>query len=89
MVKRLLSVPPLPVPAADRAVRSPEGLLHYDAVRLFAERATASERLEIRRLAAQVDVLFNRLTASDPRAAPALSARRSTTVAVRPGTKDW
>jgi GntR family transcriptional regulator, rspAB operon transcriptional repressor len=39
--------------------------LESQSARLFAERATASERLEIRRLAAQVDVLFHRLTASD------------------------
>ena len=38
----LLSVPPLGVPAVDRETGSPEGLLHYDAVRLFVDRATSS-----------------------------------------------
>ena len=39
----LLSVPPLGVPVDDRgAEASPEGLMHYDAVRLFVDRATAS-----------------------------------------------
>src|SRR6478735_2289044 len=38
----LLTVPPLPMPGPDRPVGSPEALLHYDAVRLFVDRATAS-----------------------------------------------
>ncbi|WP_148572459.1 ATP-binding protein [Nocardioides caldifontis] len=39
----LLSVPPLGVPGGGRrADASPEGLMHYDAVRLFVDRATAS-----------------------------------------------
>jgi predicted ATPase/DNA-binding CsgD family transcriptional regulator len=40
--EHLLPVPPLSVPAPDRGARSPEGLLGYDAVRLFVDRATAS-----------------------------------------------
>jgi len=40
--EHLLSIPPMPVPAADRGVASAEGLMHYDAVRLFVDRATAS-----------------------------------------------
>jgi non-specific serine/threonine protein kinase len=39
--ERLLDVPPLTVPDPDRD-GSPEGLMHYDAVRLFVDRATAS-----------------------------------------------
>src|SRR5687767_1065791 len=35
--------------------------LETQSARLFAERATAAERLELRRLAEQVDVLFSRL----------------------------
>jgi predicted ATPase/DNA-binding CsgD family transcriptional regulator len=38
----VLQVAPLSVPAAGRDGGTPEGLLRYDAVRLFAERATAS-----------------------------------------------
>ena len=38
--------------------------LETQSARLFAERATPAERLELRRLAAQVDVLFNRLSAA-------------------------
>jgi DNA-binding GntR family transcriptional regulator len=38
--------------------------LESQAARLFAERATPAERLELRRLAEQVDVLFSRLPAS-------------------------
>ncbi|MGZ4495200.1 MAG: ATP-binding protein, partial [Nocardioides sp.] len=37
----VLTVPPLPMPRPGRA-RSPEALMHYDAVRLFVDRATAS-----------------------------------------------
>jgi predicted ATPase/DNA-binding CsgD family transcriptional regulator len=40
--EHLLPVPPLTVPSPDRGSRSPEGLLGYDAVRLFVDRATAS-----------------------------------------------
>lgn len=38
----VLTVPPLPMPAPGRATGSPETLMHYDAVRLFVDRATAS-----------------------------------------------
>ena len=38
----VLNVPPLPTPGPDRAAGSPEALMHYDAVRLFVDRATAS-----------------------------------------------
>ncbi|GAA2149647.1 LuxR family transcriptional regulator [Nocardioides koreensis] len=38
----VLPVPPLPMPGPGRAAGSPEALMHYDAVRLFVERATAS-----------------------------------------------
>ena len=38
----VLSVPPLPMPVAGRGNGSPEALMHYDAVRLFVDRATAS-----------------------------------------------
>jgi DNA-binding GntR family transcriptional regulator len=38
--------------------------LETQSARLFSERATAAERLELRRLAEQVDVLFSRLPAS-------------------------
>jgi len=40
--EHLLPVPPLPVPQAGRDAGSLEGLLSYDSVRLFAERATDS-----------------------------------------------
>ena len=40
--EHLLSIPPMPVPTPGRDVSSPEGLMHYDAVRLFVDRATAS-----------------------------------------------
>jgi len=40
--EQLLPVPPLPVPSGDRDPRSPESLMHYDSVRLFVDRATAS-----------------------------------------------
>lgn len=39
--ERLLAVPPLAVPAEGRPDSTPDGLLHYDAVRLFVDRATA------------------------------------------------
>lgn len=35
-------VPPLPMPGPGQAGGSPEALMHYDAVRLFVDRATAS-----------------------------------------------
>ncbi|GAB3790817.1 LuxR family transcriptional regulator [Nocardioides ungokensis] len=38
----VLRVPPLPMPVPGRAAGSPEALMHYDAVRLFVDRATAS-----------------------------------------------
>ena len=38
----VLHVPPLPTPGPERAAGSPEALMHYDAVRLFVDRATAS-----------------------------------------------
>jgi predicted ATPase/DNA-binding CsgD family transcriptional regulator len=38
----VLTVPPLPMPGPGRAAGSPEALMHYDAVRLFVDRATAS-----------------------------------------------
>jgi predicted ATPase/DNA-binding CsgD family transcriptional regulator len=38
----VLNVPPLPTPGPARSPASPDGLMHYDAVRLFVERATAS-----------------------------------------------
>jgi DNA-binding GntR family transcriptional regulator len=38
--------------------------LETQAARLFAERATAPQRAEVRRLASEVDVLFNRLAAA-------------------------
>ncbi len=38
----VLSVPPLPMPGPGQAAGSPEALMHYDAVRLFVDRATAS-----------------------------------------------
>ena len=38
----VLSVPPLPMPSPGQHAGSPEALLHYDAVRLFVDRATAS-----------------------------------------------
>lgn len=40
--ERLVTVPPLPVPSPGHRARSPEGLLHYDSVRLFVDRAAAS-----------------------------------------------
>lgn len=40
--EKVLTVPPLPLPAPGRAVGSPEALMHHDAVRLFVDRATAS-----------------------------------------------
>src|SRR3954470_4572805 len=40
--EHLLPVTPLPVPSPGRDGRSPKGLMHYDSVRLFSERATAS-----------------------------------------------
>ena len=39
--------------------------LESQSARLFAERATAAERLDLRRLAEQVDVLFSRLPTDD------------------------
>ena len=38
----VLTVPPLPMPGPGHAAGSPEALMHYDAVRLFVDRATAS-----------------------------------------------
>jgi len=38
----VLTVPPLPMPAPGRGAGSPEALMHYDAVQLFVDRATAS-----------------------------------------------
>jgi predicted ATPase/DNA-binding CsgD family transcriptional regulator len=38
----VLDVQPLPTPGAGRTAGSPEALMHYDAVRLFVERATSS-----------------------------------------------
>ncbi|HSJ21395.1 MAG TPA: LuxR C-terminal-related transcriptional regulator [Nocardioidaceae bacterium] len=38
----VLSVPPLPTPGPSRSGASPDGLMHYDAVRLFVDRASAS-----------------------------------------------
>src|SRR5512144_3292464 len=38
----VLTVPPLPMPGPGTAAGSPESLMHYDAVRLFVDRATAS-----------------------------------------------
>jgi non-specific serine/threonine protein kinase len=38
----VLTVPPLPVPGPGRPAGSPEALMHYDAVRLFVDRASAS-----------------------------------------------
>ena len=38
----VLTVPPLPMPGVGRSAGSPEALMHYDAVRLFVDRATAS-----------------------------------------------
>ncbi len=38
----VLNVPRLPTPGPGQAAGSPEALMHYDAVRLFVERATAS-----------------------------------------------
>ncbi|HET7532181.1 MAG TPA: LuxR C-terminal-related transcriptional regulator [Nocardioidaceae bacterium] len=38
----VLTVPPLPTPDPGRAARSPEALMHYDSIRLFVDRATAS-----------------------------------------------
>jgi len=38
----VLTVPPLPTPGPGQAARSPEALMHYDAIRLFVDRATAS-----------------------------------------------
>lgn len=40
--EQIQQVPPLAVPAPERESGSPEGLLHYDSVRLFVDRATAS-----------------------------------------------
>src|SRR5512144_144302 len=37
----VLTVPPLPMPAPGQVAGSPEALMHYDAVRLFVDRATA------------------------------------------------
>lgn len=37
-----LVVPPLPMPGPGRSPGSPQALMHYDAVRLFVDRATAS-----------------------------------------------
>ncbi|HSV38631.1 MAG TPA: LuxR C-terminal-related transcriptional regulator [Nocardioidaceae bacterium] len=42
MGEHVLPVAPLSVPARGREAGTPEGLLRYDAVRLFVERATAS-----------------------------------------------
>jgi len=38
----VLTVPPLPTPDPGVAARSPDALMHYDAIRLFVDRATAS-----------------------------------------------
>ena len=38
----VLTVPPLPMPGPGQPAGSPEALMHYDAVRLFVDRATAS-----------------------------------------------
>ena len=38
----VLTVPPLPMPGPGQVAGSPEALMHYDAVRLFVDRATAS-----------------------------------------------
>jgi predicted ATPase/DNA-binding CsgD family transcriptional regulator len=38
----VLTVPPLPMPGPGRSSGPPEALMHYDAVRLFVDRATAS-----------------------------------------------
>ncbi len=38
----VLTVPGLPMPAAGRSFGSPEALMHYDAVRLFVDRASAT-----------------------------------------------
>jgi predicted ATPase/DNA-binding CsgD family transcriptional regulator len=38
----VLTVPPLPMPVPDQAAGSPEALMHYDAIQLFVDRATAS-----------------------------------------------
>lgn len=38
----VLTVPPLPTPRPEPAAGSPEAVMHYDAVRLFVDRATAS-----------------------------------------------
>ena len=38
----VLTVPPLPIPGPGQHAGSPEALMHYDAVRLFVDRATAS-----------------------------------------------
>lgn len=40
--EQVLTVPPLPMPDPGRDPGSPEALMHYDAVRLFVDRATAS-----------------------------------------------
>jgi non-specific serine/threonine protein kinase len=41
-VERVLSVPPLPMPGPGEPAGSPQAVMHYDAVRLFVDRATAS-----------------------------------------------
>jgi len=38
----VVTVPPLPMPGPGQPAGSPEALMHYDAVRLFVDRATAS-----------------------------------------------
>ncbi|MGZ8744138.1 MAG: ATP-binding protein [Nocardioides sp.] len=40
--EQVFTVPPLPLPVPGRGASSPEALMHYDAVRLFVDRATAS-----------------------------------------------
>lgn len=40
--EQVFTVPPLPLPAPGRPAGSREALMHYDAVRLFVDRATAS-----------------------------------------------
>jgi GntR family transcriptional regulator, rspAB operon transcriptional repressor len=55
----------VPTEASVRELYELREALESQSARLVAERATHAERLELRRLAAQVDVLFGKLAASD------------------------
>jgi DNA-binding GntR family transcriptional regulator len=55
----------VPNPTDVRELYELREALETQSARLFSERATAAQRLELRRLAEHVDVLFGRMTAED------------------------